>query len=239
MTPITACHYDSYQAALNVPWNYSVAKINKWKKSPQPPRVNVTDYLIYSMSRVFFFIRSFNTSKRSTIVLDYFSSPDCCFNGRKWCGTTASSKVSGTHVRCTTAGGGGREGDAFTFRKDGPHLEITRGQADDGGLVQLAGRGGRQRQQLPQLDKLGILLLAPGARRILWLFLHILFSNKPKHSHEGKEKKKKSTGKTKKVFKTVKNFDNRNFQTKKKIFAPWTNYTKKSLQLTGNFLFLH
>lgn len=60
----------------------------------------------------------------------------------------------------------------LTVREDMAHLEVGRGEPDDGRLVQLRGDGGGQRQQLGQLQELGILLLSPTARRILALFLH-------------------------------------------------------------------
>lgn len=60
----------------------------------------------------------------------------------------------------------------LTIGEHGPHLQVGRGEADDGRLVQLAGDRRRQGQQLGQLEELGVLLLATRARRILRLFLH-------------------------------------------------------------------
>ena len=59
----------------------------------------------------------------------------------------------------------------LTFREDLSHPEVAGGEPDDGGLVQLAGDGGGQRQQLAQLEELGVLLLATVARRVLALVL--------------------------------------------------------------------
>lgn len=42
-----------------------------------------------------------------------------------------------------------------------PHLQVADGEADDGGLVQLAGDGARQRQHLGQLVELKVLLPSP------------------------------------------------------------------------------
>lgn len=47
-----------------------------------------------------------------------------------------------------------------------PHLQVADGEADDGGLVQLAGDGARQRQHLGQLVKLKVLLPPPRPRRV-------------------------------------------------------------------------
>ena len=58
-----------------------------------------------------------------------------------------------------------------TFREDLPHPEVAGGEPDDGGLVELAGDGGGQRQQLAQLEELGVLLLATVPRRVLALVL--------------------------------------------------------------------
>lgn len=41
------------------------------------------------------------------------------------------------------------------------HVQVADGQPDDGGLVQLAGDGPRQRQHLGQLEELEILLPSP------------------------------------------------------------------------------
>ena len=50
-------------------------------------------------------------------------------------------------------------------------FEVADGQPDDGSLVQLAGDGGRQRQQLGQLVELVVLLAAPRPRRVARLLL--------------------------------------------------------------------
>lgn len=60
-----------------------------------------------------------------------------------------------------------------TVEEDCPHLEVTAGQPDDGGLVQLGGDGRRQRQQLGQFIKLSVLLLSPRLRCVLAFFLHV------------------------------------------------------------------
>lgn len=52
-----------------------------------------------------------------------------------------------------------------------PHLQVADGEPDDGGLVQLAGDGARQRQHLGQLVKLKVLLSPPRSRRVPRLLL--------------------------------------------------------------------
>lgn len=47
-----------------------------------------------------------------------------------------------------------------------PHLQVADGEPDDGGLVQLAGDGARQRQHLGQLIELKVLLSPPRSRRV-------------------------------------------------------------------------
>lgn len=47
-----------------------------------------------------------------------------------------------------------------------PHLQVADGEPDDGGLVQLAGDGTRQRQHLGQLIEFKILLSPPRSRRV-------------------------------------------------------------------------
>ena len=47
------------------------------------------------------------------------------------------------------------------------HPEVAGGESDDGGLVQLTRDGSGQRQQLPQLKELQVLLLATISRRVL------------------------------------------------------------------------
>ena len=59
----------------------------------------------------------------------------------------------------------------LTFGKDGAHLQVARGESDDGRLVQLRGDGRGQREQLGQLIKLAIFLFPPGLGRILGLLL--------------------------------------------------------------------
>ena len=51
------------------------------------------------------------------------------------------------------------------------HPEVAGGEPDDGGLVQLTGDGGREGEQLAELEELGVLLLAPIPRRVLALVL--------------------------------------------------------------------
>lgn len=51
-----------------------------------------------------------------------------------------------------------------------PHFEVTDGETDDGGLVQLASDGSGQREHLGQLVKLKVLLSPSGASRIAGLF---------------------------------------------------------------------
>lgn len=65
-----------------------------------------------------------------------------------------------TDARTEVRSGSGRVKATLTVREDGAHLEVGGGEPDDGGLVQLAGDGRRERQQLGQLVELGILLLA-------------------------------------------------------------------------------
>lgn len=55
----------------------------------------------------------------------------------------------------------------LTIRKDGPHFEVARRQANDRGLVQLAGDGRRKGQQLGQLQELGVLLFTAGTSGVL------------------------------------------------------------------------
>ncbi|GBO12231.1 hypothetical protein AVEN_44912-1, partial [Araneus ventricosus] len=62
----------------------------------------------------------------------------------------------------------------LTFWEDFPHPEVGGGESDDGGLVQLAGDGGGEGQQLGQLQKFSVLLLAPRAGSVLGLLLHLL-----------------------------------------------------------------
>jgi hypothetical protein len=52
------------------------------------------------------------------------------------------------------------------------HFEVAGGEADDGRFVQLTGDGRRQRQQLGQLEKLCVFLLAATPRCIFALLLH-------------------------------------------------------------------
>ena len=59
----------------------------------------------------------------------------------------------------------------LAFWKDLAHPKVAGGEPDDGGLVQLAGDGGGQRQQLAQLEELGVLLLATVPRGVLALVL--------------------------------------------------------------------
>ena len=51
------------------------------------------------------------------------------------------------------------------------HPEVAGGEPDDGGLVQLTGDGGREGEQLAQLEELRVFLLAPIPRRVLALVL--------------------------------------------------------------------
>jgi hypothetical protein len=60
----------------------------------------------------------------------------------------------------------------LTIREDVSHFEVTGGEADDGRFVQLTGDGRRQRQQLGQLQKLCVFLLAATPRCIFALLLH-------------------------------------------------------------------
>ena len=53
-----------------------------------------------------------------------------------------------------------------------PHLEVGRGESNNGGFVQLGSDSGWQGQHLRQFIELGVLLLTPRARRILRLLLH-------------------------------------------------------------------
>jgi len=57
-------------------------------------------------------------------------------------------------------------------REDGSHLEITGGQSDDAGLIQLRRNGGRKRQQLRQLEKLLVLFDAARSRSVLAFLFH-------------------------------------------------------------------
>jgi len=59
-----------------------------------------------------------------------------------------------------------------TFGEERSHLEVAGCEPDDGGFVELAGDGGRQRQQPTELGELGVLLLSPRPRRRLGLLLH-------------------------------------------------------------------
>jgi len=59
-----------------------------------------------------------------------------------------------------------------TVREDGSHLEITGGQSDDAGLIQLRRNGGRKRQQLRQLEELLVLFDAARSRGILAFLFH-------------------------------------------------------------------
>lgn len=52
-----------------------------------------------------------------------------------------------------------------------PHVQVADGQADDRGLVQLAGDGARERQHFGQLKKLKVFLTTTRASRISGLFL--------------------------------------------------------------------
>lgn len=69
---------------------------------------------------------------------------------------------------------------AGTFREQDPHPQVAGGQPDDGGLVQLGGDGGRQRQHLGQLVELAVLLLPPGPGGVLGLLLHPAPSSLPR-----------------------------------------------------------
>lgn len=66
---------------------------------------------------------------------------------------------------------------AGTFGEQAPHPQVAGGQPDDGGLVQLRGDGGRQRQHLGQLIELPVLLLPPGPGGVLGLLLHPVASS--------------------------------------------------------------
>jgi len=59
-----------------------------------------------------------------------------------------------------------------TMRKDGSHFEITGGQSDDAGLVQLISNGARKWQKLRQLQKFLILLNAARPRCIFAFLFH-------------------------------------------------------------------
>jgi len=59
-----------------------------------------------------------------------------------------------------------------TFRKESSHLEVAGRESDDGGLVELIGDGGRQRQHLGQFKELGVLLLTSRSRCVLRLLFH-------------------------------------------------------------------
>lgn len=61
------------------------------------------------------------------------------------------------------------------MRKDGSHLEVTGGQPDDAGLVELRGDRGRERQQLRQFHKLLVLLNAARSRCVLAFLFHPYF----------------------------------------------------------------
>lgn len=52
-----------------------------------------------------------------------------------------------------------------------PHLQVADGEADDGGFVQLAGDGSRERQHLGQLVELKVLLPPPRASSVPGLLL--------------------------------------------------------------------
>ena len=54
------------------------------------------------------------------------------------------------------------------------HSKVAGGQPDDRGLVELRRDGGRQRQKLPELEELRVLLLATVPRRVLALVLHLV-----------------------------------------------------------------
>ena len=54
---------------------------------------------------------------------------------------------------------------------EGPHGQVADGEADDGGLVQLAGDGTGQGQHLGQLEELKVLLAPPGASSVTRLLL--------------------------------------------------------------------
>ena len=60
----------------------------------------------------------------------------------------------------------------LTIREDGPHLEVGGGEADDGGLVELRGDGGRQGKHLGELVELAVLLLPSSPRCILTFLFH-------------------------------------------------------------------
>jgi len=58
---------------------------------------------------------------------------------------------------------------------EGAHVQVTYGQPDDRGLVQLAGDGSGQRQHLGQLKELKVLLPPPRASRVArLLFTQVL-----------------------------------------------------------------
>lgn len=75
------------------------------------------------------------------------------------------------NVRAVVGSGSGRV-PTGTFREQDPHPQVAAGQPNDGGLVQLRGDGGRQRQHLGQLIKLAVLLLPPRPGGVLGLLLH-------------------------------------------------------------------
>jgi hypothetical protein len=66
----------------------------------------------------------------------------------------------------------GRGNVLVTVREDGSHLEITGGQSDDAGLIQLRRNGGRKRQQLRQLEELLVLFDAARSRGVLAFLFH-------------------------------------------------------------------
>lgn len=62
----------------------------------------------------------------------------------------------------------------LTFRKDFSHAQVGRGESDDGSLVQLAGDGSGQGQELGQLEELCVFFLPSGPGRVLGFLLHLV-----------------------------------------------------------------
>lgn len=67
----------------------------------------------------------------------------------------------------------------LTFGEDFSHAQVGGGESDDGSLVQLAGDGGGQGQELGQLEELCVFFLPSGPGRVLGFLLHLVHTLRP------------------------------------------------------------